>query len=134
MYYWELSRKLTKNVYFFSQLQEIGHHELTTLSSISQFTTFGIRAFRSTSPLEKGKKKKKICQAPNNPFHQESNLSNSKHTTSNLLFISPCLKPQIVPDPAKKKTPYTSPHNPHPKYIYIYWKLSFCIKLKVNHV
>ena len=35
----EASRKLIKNVYFLSQVQEISHLELTTLSFISQFTT-----------------------------------------------------------------------------------------------
>ena len=109
----EASRKLTKNVYFLSQVQEASHHELTNLSFnylssqhlVSKPTT---TIFLSQPPTithkkkkKKGKKKKKEkkkgkttpdLQAPNNLFHQESNLSTSNHTTSNLLFISPCLK------------------------------------------
>ena len=107
----EASRKLTKNVYFLSQVQEASHHELTNLSFnylssqhlVSKPTT---TIFLSQPPTithkkkKKGKKKKKKkkgkttpdLQAPNNLFHQESNLSTSNHTTSNLLFISPCLK------------------------------------------
>ena len=106
----EVSRKLTKNVYFLSQVQEASHHELTNLSFnylssqhlVSKPTTTIFLSQPPTITHKKKKKRKKKekkkgkttpdLQAPNNLFHQESNLSTSNHTTSNLLFISPCLK------------------------------------------
>ena len=109
----EVSRKLTKNVYFLSQVQEASYHELTNLSFnylssqhlVSKPTTTIFLSQPPTITHKKKKKRKKKekkekkkgkttpdLQAPNNLFHQESNLSTSNHTTSNLLFISPCLK------------------------------------------
>ena len=119
----EVSRKLTKNVYFLSQVQEASHLELTNLSFnylssqhlVSKPTTTIFLSQPPTTTHKKKKKKEKEkekkdktipdLQAPNNPFHQESNLSTSNHTTSNLLFISPCLKTPYSSWPSQKENP-----------------------------
>ena len=123
----EVSRKLTKNVYFLSQVQEASHHELTNLSFnylssqhlVSKPTT---TIFLSQPPTithkkkKKGKKKKKEKKkAKQHQICKPQTTCSTKSPTCQPVIIprptcfllAPALKPQIVLDPAKKKTPHT---------------------------
>ena len=132
----EASRKLTKNVYFLSQVQEASHHELTNLSFnylssqhlVSKPTT---TIFLSQPPTithkkkKKGKKRKKKKAKQHQICKPQTTCSTKSPTCQPVIIppptcflLAPALKPQIVLDPAKKKTPHT--HTKKKIYIYIY--------------
>ena len=123
----EVSRKLTKNVYFLSQVQEASHHELTNLSfnylsSQHLVSTPTTTIFLSQPPTithkkkkKKEKKKKKKKKAKQHQNCKPQTTCSTKSPTCQPVIIppptcfllAPALKPQIVLDPAKKKTPHT---------------------------
>ena len=112
----EGSRKLTKNVYFFSQVQEIGYLKLTTLSFnypssqhlVSEPTTTIFLSQPLTTTHQKKKKKAKQDQ-----IRKPQTTHSIKSPTCQPVIIppptwfllAPTLKPQIVPNPNQKENP-----------------------------